>query len=94
MLTESKILCGFALCIYTRPDVLFLFIFSNYNFTISSAAEGGQINNTSHIEESMADSTKVWKCNICNKVFDSWYILNYHKLLEHSESKRPPIGIG
>ena len=53
-----------------------------------------QINNTSHIEESMADSRKVWKCNICSKVFDSWYILNYHKLLEHSESKRPPIGIG
>jgi hypothetical protein len=35
-----------------------------------------------------------WQCNICGKVFESWYILNYHKLLEHSQSKRPPIGIG
>jgi hypothetical protein len=34
-----------------------------------------------------------WQCNICRKVFESWYILNYHKLLEHSESKRPPIGV-
>ena len=32
-------------------------------------------------------------CEVCGKVFDSWYILNYHKLLEHSESKRPPIGV-
>jgi hypothetical protein len=35
-----------------------------------------------------------FKCDICSKVFDSLYILNYHKLLEHSEFKRPPIGIG
>ncbi|MDQ6866037.1 MAG: hypothetical protein M3044_19700 [Thermoproteota archaeon] len=34
-----------------------------------------------------------WKCNVCHKIFDSQYILNYHKLLEHSEFKRPPIGI-
>jgi len=34
-----------------------------------------------------------WKCNVCDKIFDSLYILNYHKLLEHSESKRPPIGV-
>lgn len=62
---------------------------------MAAAAEGGQVNNTFDIEESTAaDSKKVWKCNICNKAFDSWYILNYHKLLEHSESKRPPIGIG
>ena len=34
-----------------------------------------------------------WKCNVCGKMFVSLYILNYHKLLEHSESKRPPIGV-
>lgn len=34
-----------------------------------------------------------WKCNVCGKIFVSLYILNYHKLLEHSESKRPPIGV-
>ena len=33
------------------------------------------------------------KCNVCGKIFDSLYILNYHKLLEHSEFKRPSIGI-
>jgi hypothetical protein len=61
-----------------------------------TAGEGVQINNnTFDIEEpTAADSKEPWKCSICNKVFDSWYILNYHKLLEHSESKRPPIGIG
>jgi hypothetical protein len=35
-----------------------------------------------------------WQCNVGGKIFESWYILNYHKLLEHSESKRPPIGVG
>lgn len=34
-----------------------------------------------------------WKCNVCGRIFVSLYILNYHKLLEHSESKRPPIGV-
>jgi hypothetical protein len=34
-----------------------------------------------------------WKCSVCDKVFASLYILNYHKLLEHGESKRPPIGV-
>jgi hypothetical protein len=35
-----------------------------------------------------------WECEVCGKVFDSWYIYSYHKLLEHSEEARPPIGIG
>ena len=35
-----------------------------------------------------------FECNVCKKVFESLYIMNYHKLLEHSESKRPPIGVG
>ena len=35
-----------------------------------------------------------WRCNVCGKIFVSQYILNYHNLLEHSESKRPPIGVG
>jgi hypothetical protein len=34
-----------------------------------------------------------WRCNACGKIFVSQYILNYHKLLEHSKSKRPPIGV-
>ncbi len=52
----------------------------------------GQLNTTINIEESEAGNK--WKCNVCNKEFDSLYILNYHKILEHSKSKRPPIGIG
>jgi hypothetical protein len=47
-------------------------------------------NVTTNIEESAAPNR--WKCDICSKVFDSLYILNYHKLLEHSQSKRPPTG--
>jgi tRNA(Ile2) C34 agmatinyltransferase TiaS len=35
-----------------------------------------------------------WECDICSKIFDSLYILNYHRLLEHSKYKRPPIGVG
>jgi hypothetical protein len=35
-----------------------------------------------------------WECDICSKIFDSLYILNYHILLEHSKNKRPPIGVG
>ena len=34
-----------------------------------------------------------WKCRFCDKVFDSLYILNYHRMLEHSKHKRPPIGV-
>jgi hypothetical protein len=34
-----------------------------------------------------------WECTICNKKFESLYILNYHRLLEHSKDKRPPIGV-
>ncbi len=60
-----------------------------------SATDVGQVTGTSDIDESTEAVRKsAWKCDICGKVFDTWYILNYHKLLEHSESKRPPIGIG
>jgi hypothetical protein len=34
-----------------------------------------------------------WKCSLCDKVFDSLYILNYHNMLEHSAHKRQPIGV-
>ena len=52
-------------------------------------------------EESATDSGNTlfsayknnWECTICNKKFGSLYILNYHKLLEHSKDKRPPIGV-
>jgi hypothetical protein len=47
---------------------------------------------TSDIERPVVKNK--WKCNVCGKIFDSQYILNYHQLLEHSESKRPPIGVG
>jgi hypothetical protein len=55
------------------------------------SAKEGQLS-TSDIEQSVVKNK--WKCNVCGKIFDSQYILNYHQLLEHSESKRPPIGIG
>jgi hypothetical protein len=34
-----------------------------------------------------------WKCSLCDKAFDSLYILNYHNILEHGTHKRPPIGV-
>ena len=48
-----------------------------------STAEG-QLN-PSVIEQSPIKNE--WKCNVCGMIFVSLYILNYHKLLEHSESK-------
>ena len=41
-----------------------------------------------------AEGINRWKCEICGKTFDNADMLNYHNLLEHSEHKRPPIGIG
>ena len=41
-----------------------------------------------------ADGQNKWKCEICGRSFDNVDMLNYHNLLEHSEHKRPPIGIG
>ncbi len=55
-----------------------------------------RINNTMSAEQSSktAERQNVWKCDVCGKSFESEDMLNYHKLLEHSEHKRPPIGIG
>ncbi len=53
-------------------------------------------NNSMSSEQSSktAKGISTWKCEICGKMFDNTDVLNYHKLLEHSEHKRPPIGIG
>ncbi|HKQ22622.1 MAG TPA: hypothetical protein VJS91_11320 [Nitrososphaeraceae archaeon] len=55
-----------------------------------------RVNNTMSAEQSSktAERQNVRKCEICGKSFESEDMLNYHKLLEHSEHKRPPIGIG
>jgi len=55
-----------------------------------SVAAEGQLSTTTKAQ----DITYKFQCHICTKVFDSLYILKYHILLEHSESRRPPIGIG
>ncbi len=47
----------------------------------------------SHDNDNNYNKEPIWKCVECGKVFESDYILNYHKLLEHSKYKRPPIGI-
>jgi len=41
-----------------------------------------------------AEGLNTWKCEVCEKSFENVETLNYHTLLEHSEHKRPPIGIG
>jgi hypothetical protein len=53
-------------------------------------------NNTMASEQSSktAEGLNRWKCEICGKSFDNVDMLNYHNLLEHSEHKREPIGIG
>ena len=42
----------------------------------------------------ISEGTNSCKCEICGKMFDNADVLDYHKILEHSEHKRPPIGIG
>jgi len=54
-----------------------------------SIAEG----QTNSYGQEQRTTKNIWKCNICGKIFETEYILNYHKLLEHSKSKRPPIGV-
>jgi len=36
---------------------------------------------------------KELRCEICGKVFETRYMLSYHKSVEHSQDKRPPIGV-
>jgi hypothetical protein len=45
-------------------------------------------------QSSKTEGINKWKCEICGKTFDNVDMLNYHNFLEHSEHKRPPIGIG
>lgn len=45
------------------------------------------------VEIKDSPSRTEWRCNVCDKKFINLYILNYHKLLEHSEIKRPPTGV-
>ena len=47
-----------------------------------------------HERSTAVDKEQTWEFKICGKAFQSWYILNYHNLLEHSRCKRPPIGVG
>jgi hypothetical protein len=51
-------------------------------------------NMSSEQASKISERTNSWKCEICGKTFDNVDMLNYHNLLEHSEHKRPPIGIG
>jgi hypothetical protein len=61
-------------------------ILNYFGFTIitMSSAPEGQVGDTKY----------KYQCQVCEKKFDSLYILNYHRILEHSKSRRPPIGIG
>ena len=33
------------------------------------------------------------KCEICGKIFEDAYALNYHKSVEHGPDKKPPSGV-
>lgn len=44
--------------------------------------------------ESTVDRREKLICDMCGRVFDTLDILNFHKQLEHSESARPPSGVG
>jgi hypothetical protein len=36
---------------------------------------------------------KKLKCELCGKAFESPETLSYHKSVEHSQGRRPPIGV-
>jgi hypothetical protein len=44
--------------------------------------------------ESTVDRREKLRCDMCGRIFDNLDILNFHKQLEHSESARPPSGVG
>jgi len=37
---------------------------------------------------------KEYRCNICNKLFDSAETLNSHVSMEHSQKSHAPAGVG
>ena len=39
------------------------------------------------------ENSNKWCCIKCGKNMESEYILNFHLLLEHSKSKRSPVGV-
>jgi len=36
---------------------------------------------------------KKHRCEICGRVFETSYMLSYHKSVEHSLGKRTPVGV-
>jgi len=36
---------------------------------------------------------KKLKCELCGKAFETPETLRFHKTVEHSEGRRPPIGV-
>ena len=45
-------------------------------------------------EESIQKSeSKKLRCELCGKAFESPDTLRYHKSVEHSQGRRPPIGV-
>jgi len=36
---------------------------------------------------------KKLKCELCGKVFETPDMLSYHRSVEHSQGRRPPIGV-
>lgn len=55
-----------------------------------------QLNNVSTKKissKSTNENHERWRCNICGKNMESEYLLNFHVLLEHSESARSPVGV-
>jgi hypothetical protein len=56
--------------------------------------EQGELMSSTSTGIAKVSNKDIRKCEVCNKIFDSLYILNYHILLEHSKNKRPPIGVG
>jgi hypothetical protein len=70
-----------ALVVYVRNN--------QYHVSPTNSIEG-QLSTTTKTQ----DITYKFQCHVVTKVFDSLHILKYHILLEHSESRRLPIGIG
>jgi len=36
---------------------------------------------------------KKLSCEICGKIFETPDMLSYHKAVEHTQGRRPPIGV-
>gem|GEM_PF-1466343 len=82
-----------------RTNALYFYGVNSQTFFKTYLSEFGfnkQLNKVSTKKissKSTNENHERWCCNICGVNMESEYLLNFHVLLEHSESARSPVGV-